>query len=101
MTEGSEKRESLVKRAAAGIAIAILLAYVGDAAWVRLRMARHRDPTSAVQVRVMLAVPQKNGRIEFAPGTTETRYCVHSWFPHLGLAPCWYLERHTRKQVNF
>jgi len=52
-------------------------------------------------VRVMLAVPQKNGRIEFAPGTTETRYCVHSWFPHLGLAPCWYLERHTRKQVNF
>jgi hypothetical protein len=91
----------LVKRAAAGIAIAILLAYVADAAWVRLRMARHRDPTSAVQVRVTLAVPQKSGRIEFAPGTTETRTCIHTLFPQLGLAPCWYLERHTRKQVNF
>jgi len=101
VAEGSEKRESLVKRAAAGIAIAILLAYVADAAWVRLRMARHRDPTSAVQVRVTLAVPQKSGRIEFAPGTTETRTCIHTLFPQLGLAPCWYLERHTRKQVNF
>jgi hypothetical protein len=91
----------IIYRVAAGIAIAVVLVYAADAAWVRLRMANHQDPTSAIQVRVMLAVPQKNGRIEFTPGNTETQSCVRSWFPHLGLEPCWYVERHTRKQVDF
>jgi hypothetical protein len=88
-------------RITASIAIAAALVYAADAAWVRLRRANHHDPTSAVQVRVMLAVPQKSGRVEFIPGGTETKSCVHALFPHLGLDPCWYVERHTRKQVDF
>lgn len=90
-----------VARIAAVIAISIALVYLADSAWVYLRIWRHHDPTSAVEVSVMLAIPQKNNRIEFAPGDSETQPCVHSLFPHLGLVPCWYLERHTRKQINF
>ena len=63
--------------------------------------ANHRDPTGTVKVRVLLAVPQKGGRTEYIPGDTETKTCVHSLFPQLGLQPCWYAERHTRKQINY
>jgi len=88
-------------RAVLGIAIAFLAFYVGDAAWVRVRLAGHRDPTGSVKVRVLLAVPQKGGRIEYIPGNTETQACVHSVFPQIGLPPCWYAERHTRRQVDY
>lgn len=88
-------------RAVAGIVIAAALTYAADTAWVWLRMANHNDPTGTVQVRVLLAVPLKNGRTAYTPGATETRTCVHSLFPHASLEPCWYAVRHTRKQVNY
>jgi len=81
--------------------MAVILVYAADAAWVRLRMLARRDPTSTVQVRVTLAVPQKSGRVEFIPGGTEVQSCVRAMFPHLGLEPCWYVERHTRRQIDF
>ena len=76
------------------------LAYAGDVTWVFLRTTDHRLPTRTVQIHVMLAVPQKNNRVEFIPGGTETRSCLVSLFPHSGLAPCWYVERHTREEVD-
>lgn len=82
-------------RAGIGTAILVVVVYLADAAWARAR------PTGSVQVRVLLAVPQKGNRVEFIPGDTEIKSCVHALFPHLGLEPCWYLERHTHKQVNY
>lgn len=88
-------------RWAFGLVLGVVLFYVGDALWVRFRMATHRDPTGTVQVRVLLAVPQKGGRTEFIPGNTETQACVYSVFPQVGLPPCWYAQRHTRREVDF
>jgi len=88
-------------RAVLAFLIALLALYVGDATWVRVRLARHHDPTGSVKVRVLLAVPQKSGRMEYIPGNTETQSCVHSVFPQIGLPPCWYAERHTRREVDY
>ena len=81
--------------------IAVALLYGGDVAWVRLRIARHQDPRSTMEVRTLLAVPLKDGRMSYAPGSTETRTCVNALFPQLGVVPCWYLERHTRQVVQY
>jgi hypothetical protein len=61
----------------------------------------HRDPTRTVQLRVLLAVPQKSGRLEHIPADPQTQTCVDAWFPHLGFEPCWYVTRHARKQINY
>ena len=90
-----------VTRTALWAAVAMMFAYGVDAAWVWIRQARHQDPTGSVQVRVLLAVPQKGGRVEFVPGGVETQKCVYSAFPQIGLPPCWYAERHTRKEIDF
>jgi hypothetical protein len=49
----------------------------------------------------MLAVPQKNNRVEFVPAGTQAETCLSSLFPHSGLVPCWYAERHTRREVDY
>jgi hypothetical protein len=90
-----------ITRVAAGLVIAVAFVYAVDTAWVYLRTTNHRQPTRSVQVRLMLAVPQKNGRVEFIPGGTETQPCLVALFPHSGLQPCWYIERHTRREVDY
>ncbi len=90
-----------IGRLAAGFLLAVALLYAADGAWVWLRTTGRRLPTRTVQVHVMLSVPQKNNRVEFIPGGTETQLCLSSIFPHSGLAPCWYVERHTRREVDY
>ena len=90
-----------IVRLAVGLVVALGLLYAADAAGVSLRTTDHRLPTRDVQIHVMLAVPQKNNRVEFIPGGTETETCLSSLFPHSGLAPCWYVERHTRREVDY
>jgi hypothetical protein len=86
---------------AAGFAVAAVVVYAADGAGVWLRTLAHRDPTGTVPVAVMLAVPQKNGRIEFIPSGTVAQACIHAAFPHYGLNPCWFVEGHTRRTVRF
>ena len=90
-----------LSRALFGLLITAALLYGGDFAWVRLRMANHQNPLDSLQVRTLLAVPLKNNRVEYIPGAAETRTCVQSLFPQLGVQPCWYLSRHTHRVVEF
>ncbi len=90
-----------VTRLALALIIAVGLVYAADAAWVWLRTTNHHPPTRNVQVHLMLAVPQKNNRVEYIPGGTQTAPCLVALFPHSGLAPCWYVERHTRREVDY
>lgn len=90
-----------IVRLAAGLVIASGVVYAADAAWVFLRTTGHRLPTRTVQVHVMLAVPQKNNRVEFIPAGTRNEPCLSSLFPHSGITPCWYAERHTRREVDY
>ena len=90
-----------VARLASGLVLALGLPYAVDASWVWLRTTDHHLPTRTVQIHVMLAVPQKDNRVEFIPGGTVTESCLSSLFPHSGLSPCWYVERHTRREVDY
>ncbi len=79
----------------------VLITYVSDYAWLRIRMARHQDPFETLVVNIVYLIPQKGNKAEYVPQAPEMQSCVRSLFPHLGEQPCWYLRRHTTQQVNF
>ncbi len=93
--------QRVVNRAALLLGAALVLAYAADAAWVAARTHDNRPPTRTVQVHLLLKVPQKGNRIEFISGGTRAVPCLESLFPHSGLTPCWYAERHTRREIDY
>ncbi|HEY7212429.1 MAG TPA: hypothetical protein VH477_19290 [Bryobacteraceae bacterium] len=91
---------SLIRNLLATLLVLTAVVYAGDYAILRYRIATNRNPFSSVTVRTVLAVPQKNRSTEFLPGDTQQQTCVHSLFPHMNDAPCWYLNRHKEQQIN-
>jgi hypothetical protein len=80
------------------IVLAIVV-YFGDYLSLQLKIPK-REPYSNVTVHQFYAVKLKNKQTEYMfqpPGTQE---CVNSLFPHFGDPPCWYLNRHTRQQID-
>jgi hypothetical protein len=82
-----------------GVAAAVLLAYAGDFAVFRYRVAKGNGYGS-VTVNHYTAVLQKNGKttLTFDPPAPWT--CVNSLFPHQGFQPCWYLSRHPDQRTD-
>ena len=74
--------------------LGLIVLYACDYAVARVR------PQGSVDVQIMWAIKQKDNRIDFELGDTETRPCVHSLFPHMGSAPCWYLSRHKNQTIT-
>ena len=78
--------------------IAILaLIYAYDYASVRHRMSAQKqgDPIDVITYPHLLAIPEKGNKVEYALDAQtpmESQTCVHSLFPHLGYAPCWYVS---------
>jgi hypothetical protein len=83
-----------LQRVALFAILGLLLVYFADFAVARSR------PQGSVDVQIMWAIKQKNSRMDYELGDTETRPCVHSLFPHLGAAPCWYLSRHKTQTIT-
>jgi hypothetical protein len=79
----------------------LAIIYTFDYAIVRARLATSRNALGSVKVERLYAIPQKGGKTEFSYGGTEVESCVHSLFPHLGYAPCWYAVRHTEKRNDY
>jgi hypothetical protein len=79
--------------------LSLLLAYLGDYAIVRLRIADKRNALFGT-VEVMSATPLKNGRVAIYPNP-KPEGCLHSLFPHLGYEPCWYLARSPIKLIGW
>jgi hypothetical protein len=55
-----------------------------------------------VQMERLYAIPQKNGKTDYefdAQQPEVTTPCVHAIFPHMGDAPCWYLQRNSQKPI--
>lgn len=79
---------------------AIVVLYVGDYLFVRYRMTKNRigDPFESLKIEPTFAIPHKNGSAEIVIGDPQVETCVHSLFPHMGYAPCWYLNR-TSKNI--
>ena len=82
-------------------AVLLLLAYLGDYISIAYRIPNGREQFGSVEVEKLLAVPQKDRKTEYIADPPEAEQCVHSLFPQLGLAPCWYLTRHANQQVNY
>jgi hypothetical protein len=47
------------------------------------------------------AIPEKNGKTEFAFEQPAAQPCVHALFPHDGNLPCWHLSRHAVQRINY
>jgi hypothetical protein len=82
-------------------AVLLLLAYLGDYISIAYRIPNGREQFGSIEVEKLLAVPQKDRKTEYIADPPEAEQCVHSLFPQLGLAPCWYLARHAMQQVNY
>lgn len=81
------------------VAALLALTYVIDDLAVRYRLTRHVADDPLDTVSLYYATRLKNGTIEIFYTEPVTETCVRSLFPHLGLAPCWYLRRQHVKLV--
>ena len=70
--------------------------YLGDWAVAAAR----GNPTSQVTIKQYMAIPQKGNKLQYVPADPAIEQCVQALFPHDGEQPCWYLNRHTRRQIN-
>ena len=80
--------------------LALAALYAGDYLSARYRIPGNRQTLANIQVMTQYAIRQKDGRVEYTRGDSETDTCVRSLFPQLGYPPCWYLSRHTTKLIQ-
>lgn len=80
------------------VTLAALL-YFGDYLSLRFQIP-NRPQFGTVHIQPYLAVPRKDGRIEYMLDDPVDQPCVHSLFPHLGDDPCWYVARQKNKRIN-
>jgi hypothetical protein len=92
--------KGILLRIAGAIVVLAACAYAGDYLVVRFKIPNGRDPFSSVTVQPYYAIHQKNGRTEYDYPPPENQVCVRSLFPHFGYSPCWYVKRHTDKQID-
>jgi len=85
---------------AAAALLLLLLIYLVDCGLARYRARRNRDAFGVVRVRRYYAIAEKNGKTEFLFNPPEDQTCIHSLFPQLGFAPCWYLSRHPEQRIE-
>ena len=79
-------------------ALAVLtLLYFADGLALHFR----RDPVGSVIIERYDAIPEKNGKTEFAIEPPTAQPCVRALFPHGGNPPCWYLSRQAQQRVNY
>ena len=85
----------------AATALAAVATYLLDVAWFQYRVAYSQSAYRTVQIRQSYAVPMKNGKLEymFDPEPIAQR-CTRTAFPQQGLIPCWYLAKHTNRQLD-
>jgi hypothetical protein len=82
------------------LAALLLILYGADYAIVRIRIARHGSDSVLSTVTIFYAAPIKGGKVSIFYDQPQTQSCVRSIFPHLGYAPCWYLQRRTVRVVD-
>lgn len=92
-------RLSILNRVALTAIGACALFYTGDYLSLRFRIP-DRAPLGSVQIRPLLAIPQKNRKTEYVTGEMENQTCTNSLFPQMGYSPCWYVRRHTQPTRN-
>ena len=60
------------------------------------------DPLESLKTLHVLAIPEKNGKTQYevdAQNPEQTITCVHSFFPHSGYSPCWYVKPRINQPI--
>jgi hypothetical protein len=92
---------SKIIRVVALLCTAVVLLYLCEETSVRCHIPRSREPLGTVLVQRYDAIPEKNGKVEFAFEPPVNQVCVRTLLPHMGFAPCWYLSRHSEQRINY
>lgn len=72
------------------------LTYVADDLWLRYR----KRPVEQIKVDRIYADVNHWNHVEYSIGTPVIETCIDALMPHLGYTPCWYLRRHTIRQIG-
>jgi hypothetical protein len=96
---GGRLLRKLAQRAVLALLAVVVLLWLGDEAVYRYRVAR-RTAQGTVVVNRYLAVPLKNGHLEFDPLGSMPQTCARALFPHGSDLPCWYLQRHRDQRSD-
>lgn len=90
----------IVGRALLLAAAAVVVVYIGEDMLLRYR-AKHGGADAVFDgVTTYESGAVKGGRQEFYFDQPQVETCVRAIFPHFGDAPCWYVRRHTIKQLT-
>lgn len=100
----SESPKKFIIRVLLSLGAALLLAYVGDSMWFRVRMIHPKpaDPLESFTGPRLLAIPEKGGKTSYEidqQNPVQTTTCAHSWFPHGGYSPCWYVKPRVNQPI--
>ncbi|HKV63886.1 MAG TPA: hypothetical protein VJO16_18400 [Candidatus Acidoferrum sp.] len=95
---------TLPKRILLGAVAALVVVYIGDYLYVRVRQLHPKsaDPFESIKALRVLAIPEKNGKTSYEVDTQnpeQTVTCVHSLFPHHGYSPCWYVKPRINQPI--
>jgi hypothetical protein len=94
----------IAKRLAFVCAGALLLGYLCDSAYFRLRMI-HPSPGSPLETFTaprLYAIAQKGGKVDYemdAQNPQQTITCAHSIFPQARYSPCWYIKPKSQQPI--
>ena len=96
--------QKFITRSLMALVAALLVAYIGDTLWFRVRMIhpKQTDPLESFTGPRVLAIPEKGGRTSYEidqQNPVQTTICAHSWFPHSGYSPCWYVKPRLNQPI--
>ena len=77
------------------VSLAVLI-YVADDLWSRYR----KRPVEHIKVDRVYADVDHWDHLEYSIGTPIMETCIDALMPHFGYTPCWYLKRHTIRQIG-
>ena len=92
------------KRALLGLVLGLMVTFVCDYVYFRIRMI-HPQPSNPVETFTsprLYAIAVKGGKVDYEldeQNPEQTWICVHSWFPHAGYSPCWYIKPKSRQPI--
>jgi hypothetical protein len=90
----------ILKLTLLGLIVVLALAWAGDYALVKYRIAAQRNMFADLRVDHVYTSTNKWNQIEWSRGSPDIERCVYSLFPHFGYPPCWYLNQRTMQVTN-
>jgi hypothetical protein len=86
------------------LALALILTYASDFGYFRVRMIHPQpaNPLETFKSPRLYAIAVKGGKVDYEldeQNPEQTWTCAHSWFPHAGYSPCWYIKPKSRQPI--